>query len=136
VATLIDSTVFIEAERQQLPVASVLDRFEPDEELGIAAVTVAELLLGIHLSAPSPARDFRRDFIEDVIASVTVLDFDLEVARQYAEVWAGLRLAGYLIAPHDLMIGSTALVHGFAVLTHNVRDFARVPGLTVRQPNW
>jgi predicted nucleic acid-binding protein len=47
-----------------------------------------------------------------------------------------LRRAGNLIAPHDLMIGATALLHGYDVLTHNVRDFDRLPGLKVRLPGW
>jgi len=136
VAILIDSTVFIEAERRRLPVANVLVLTPDDEPVALAAITVSELLLGVHLGAPTEQRRFREEYIEDVIAHVTLLDFDLEVARVYADVWARLRLRGNMIAPHDLMIGSTALAHGFDVLTHNMRDFSRIPGLEVRQPAW
>jgi predicted nucleic acid-binding protein len=31
----------------------------------------------------------------------------------------------------DLLIASTALVHGYTVVTHNVQDYANIPGLTV-----
>jgi predicted nucleic acid-binding protein len=136
VGILIDSSVLIEAERQRRPVGTVFGELDGDEPLAIAAITASELLLGIHLSAPSRQRDARAAFIEDVLASVIVLDFDLAVAQRYAEVWAALRRSGNIIAPHDLMIGSTALTYDFAVLTHNVRDFDRIQGLQVRLPSW
>ncbi len=41
-----------------------------------------------------------------------------------------------MIALHDLIIAATALANGYGVLTENVRDFIRVPGLEVRQPTW
>ena len=65
-----------------------------------------------------------------------VLPFDLLVARVHARVSAQLLDAGRLIGAHDLLIAATALAHGYAVLTQNLRDFRRVPGLDVRQPSW
>jgi tRNA(fMet)-specific endonuclease VapC len=94
------------------------------------------MLVGVHLAAPSPERDYRQSFIERVIDRFEILDFDLPVARFYARVWSDLRRQGNVIAPHDLMIGSTALFHGYDVLTHNVRDFDRISGLRIRQPGW
>ena len=41
-----------------------------------------------------------------------------------------------MIGAHDLQIAATALAWGYAVLTDNLRDFHRVPGLEVRQPIW
>ncbi len=39
-------------------------------------------------------------------------------------------------ASHDLLIAATALAYGHSILTHNLREFRRVPGLDVRQPRW
>ncbi len=36
-----------------------------------------------------------------------------------------------MIGAHDLIISATALAHGHAVLTDNVGEFRRVPGLEI-----
>ena len=65
-----------------------------------------------------------------------ILPFGLAEARIHARIWAGLTASGTLIGAHDLLIAATALAHGFDLLTDNVREFSRVPGLVVRQPVW
>ena len=64
------------------------------------------------------------------------MEFDLRVALIHAQLWVELASAGQLIGAHDLMIAATAVAHGYAVLTDNLRDFNRVPGLEIRQPGW
>ena len=135
-ALLIDSSVFIELERRQIPLRRILELAQDAEPLACAALTISELLMGIHLAVPSPQRDFREVFVGEVIESVEILDFDLIAARRYATVLAELRRAGNVISTHDLMIGAAALANGYDVLTHNLRDFERIPSLTVRQPAW
>jgi predicted nucleic acid-binding protein len=126
-ALLIDSSVFIEAERRGLGLDAIGALLPPEELINMAAVTVSELLVGVHLASPV-ARQFEREaVIEEILARVPIFDFDLAAARVYAELWAGLRRAGSLIAPHDLMIGATALANGMEVLTQNARDFERFP---------
>lgn len=53
------------------------------------------------------------------------------VARLHAAIWAQLEAAGEIIAAHDLWIAATSLTHGLTLVTRNVRDFERVPGLEV-----
>ncbi len=55
------------------------------------------------------------------------------VARVHARLVADLTAAGRLIGPNDVMIAATAVAHGYGLLTLNVREFARVPGLDVRR---
>ena len=43
---------------------------------------------------------------------------------------------GQIIGHNDLIIASTALANDYDLLTDNVREFQRVPGLTMRQPVW
>jgi predicted nucleic acid-binding protein len=59
------------------------------------------------------------------------VDFDLGVARVYAELWATLERGGTKVSAHDLVIGATAVSRGDTVLTRNRRDFGKVPGLSV-----
>ena len=134
-ARLIDSSALIALERQAQPLRILLAT-APDEPWAIAGITAAELLLGVE-RADSPSRRRRRaGFVEQVLAEVPVLPFDLLVARVHARVSAQLLDAGRLIGAHNLLIAATALAHGYAVLTKNLRDFRRVPGLDVRQPSW
>src|SRR6266540_3142705 len=53
-------------------------------------------------------------------------------ARRHADLWAELAKRGRMIGPHDLLIGATALAHGYALATLNRREFRRVPGLVLR----
>jgi len=74
--------------------------------------------------------------VEAILERVPVLPFELRTARVHARTWAQLVSGGQSIGAHDLLIAATALAHGYAVLTQNRREFERVPGLVVRQPNW
>ena len=47
-----------------------------------------------------------------------------------------LSRTGQMIGANDLLIAATALTYGYDVMTHNVRDFEKVPGLDVRRPDW
>ncbi len=50
---------------------------------------------------------------------------------QFAVLRADLRRRGQLIPDLDLLIAATALSHDLALLTRNVRHFARIPGLRI-----
>jgi len=78
----------------------------------------------------------RLAFIEQILAGVEVIPFDLASAREYARVWAELTAAGTPIGQLDLLAAACALAHGHDVFTDNVGEFARVPGLAVHQPGW
>lgn len=108
----------------------------PDEPIALASITASELLVGI-FRADTPERRLRRErFVEAFLAHIPTLPFDLVVARMHAQLWAQLADAGQLIGPHDLILAATGVAHGHAVLTENVREFARIPGLVVRRPAW
>ena len=54
------------------------------------------------------------------------------VGRKFGELQAALFDAGKPAPEMDLLIAATALVHDLTLVTHNVRDFANVPGLMVQ----
>ena len=97
----------------------------------MSVVTVSELLIGVHHANTEERRRSRLLFVESVIAGVDVLDFTLDCARLHAEISAQLKKSGRMIGAHDLMIAATACYHGLAILTDNVSEFSRVPGLRV-----
>lgn len=134
-AQLIDSSVFIALERQDRP-ASAFAALAPSEPIAMSCITASELLVGVHHAAPAARRTRREAYVEALLARIPIVALDLRVARTHAYVWAHLTAQGQMIGAHDLLIASTALAHGYDLLTDNVREFARVPGLIVRRPVW
>lgn len=99
----------------------------PREDQFTSAVTLGELYRGAFRSAD---RDRHLKNIEErVLPAVSVLPFDVEVARVYGEVCAALEAAVRPLADADLQIAATALRHGLVLVTGNLKHFRRVPGL-------
>lgn len=128
---VVDSSVLIGLERRKLPLSALAD-LVPSDPLALAAMVAAELLAGVARADTDERRMRRRLFVEAVLDALPVIPFDLAAARAYAELWQQLAQAGLSIGTHDLVIGTTALAHGYGVLTFNRREFDRIPGLTVR----
>ena len=96
--------------------------------LAVSAITCAELWYGAAKSHhPHRNRADQDAFLEPL----RVVDFDTAAADRYATIRAHLGRAGRQIGDRDLMIASIALANGMGVLTSNVSEFARVPGLIV-----
>ncbi len=128
---LIDSSVFIAAERGRLALAGRLAGQE-HEPLALSVVTASELLHGVHRAADPVSRTRREQFVEAILARFPVVEFGLEAARVHARLWAELLGRGEPVGAHDLIIGATAIAMDFQVATANARDFRRVPGLRVQ----
>ena len=120
---LIDTSVLVDRERGRSQAVDDLD-----EPAAVAAVTIAELLHGAARGETEERRARREAFVESIVAWLPVVDFDLEVARRYASLWARTAAAGTPIGAHDLMIAATAQLLGWRVWTRNTRDFMNIPG--------
>lgn len=133
---LIDSTAFIHAERnRQTPadlVAEVMERWG-DTELGVSVMSAGELFHGCWRADTPSRRASREEFVEEILAAIPVVPLTLPMARVFGEIDARLSAAGQRIATSDLLIASTALSRGDAIVTGNTRHFDRVPGLTVHR---
>lgn len=134
-ARLIDSDVLIAVERRGGSADAFIQRLSR-EAAAVASITAAELLIGVHHADSSRRRLEREAFIDTSLERLPVLSFDLEAARVHAKLWAQLTSIGQMIGAHDLIIAATALANGYAVLTYNLGEFRRVPGLVVEQPGW
>ena len=69
--------------------------------------------------------------VEELLSNLTVLALDGEAGRHYADIRCALEKAGTPIGSHDLFIAAHARAQGLALVTHNLREFQRVPGLRV-----
>lgn len=72
--------------------------------------------------------------IEQLLSDVEILPLDEGVDRRYADLRMQLEQAGQPISAHDMLIAAHALALGLTMVTANVREFRRVPGLAVE--NW
>ncbi len=126
---MVDTNVFIRLEKS----GETLDfsRWESSEKAFASVVTASELLMGVHRADSEVRRQRRSVFVEAVISGVAVLDFTLGAARIHTELYAALAKKGQLIGAHDLIIAATARWHNLSLLTDNVNEFSRVPGLRV-----
>ncbi len=124
---LVDTSVLVDAERG----GGALGRVPQDEEHSISAITVSELLHGVHRAVDGARRTQRQAYVEHVMGELETLPVTLEVARTHAEIWAQLEATGEVIGIHDLWIVATAIANGLRIATANAREFQRVPGLDV-----
>ena len=135
-ALIIDTSVLITLERRDLLLESLRPFMDFDEPLAISSMTISELLIGMLRADSSRRQARRRIFIDGLLARVPILSFDLPSAVIHASIQDQLMAEGQIIGHNDLIIASTALANDFDLLTDNVREFQRVPGLTVRQSVW
>lgn len=104
-----------------------------NEPIALPAIVCAELLAGVHLAQSTARAESRRAKIRALIAQVPVVDFGLQVAERWAELFATLSRRGQLIPANDLLVASTATYLGFGVLVGpgDETHFRSVPGLRV-----
>ena len=98
------------------------------EGLCVSTVVLAELFAWAYLSRkPS----LLLEAIQELVAEVTVLDFDSRCAQRFGKLRADLAATGITVPVADLMIASVALTHDLTLVTHNVADFSHIPDLRV-----
>lgn len=129
---VLDTSILIAAERSADGFAQFLESLG-DDPVAIAAITASELLHGWHRARDAAVRARRGAFVDAVLDAIPVLPFGLPEARRHADLWAELMRRGAMIGPHDLLVGATALTHGYALATANRREFERVPGLALKE---
>ena len=98
--------------------------------MGISIITFAEIYEGIYYGS-DPKRN--EDIFGRFLQGVTVLGISRPIARQFALIRGALRQAGQLIPQPDLFIAATAIHYGLSLVTRNVSDFQRIPGLKLYQ---
>ena len=101
------------------------------ETIAVCSIVKAEMYTGARKSH-DPARTRA---VQDVfLRHFPSLPFNDAAASIYADLRAQLELAGTPIGPYDLQIAAIALANNLTLVTHNTREFSRVPGL--RLEDW
>ncbi|MDD2748523.1 tRNA(fMet)-specific endonuclease VapC [Acidithiobacillus sp.] len=97
-------------------------------QMAISTITLMELIYGAEKSQ-FPERNLAE--IEGFAARLEVLEYGMEAARHTGQLRAELARTGQPIGPYDQMIAGHARSTGLIVVTNNLREFERVPGLRV-----
>jgi len=110
--------------------ASVLDRFafHPVGDIGVSVITLAELECGITKSS-RPARN--RAALEQFVSPLEVASFDHPATTAYGRLRTILEKKGQPIGSMDLLIAAHAISLDARLITHNVKEFRKVPGLRI-----
>ncbi len=87
---LFDTTFLIDAERNQDDLDELI---ADDDDIAIAAITVAEINAGIQLAAPS-RRPRRQTFVDEIVDLIPILPYDKAVALHHATLLAAVHRAG------------------------------------------
>jgi len=125
---LLDTNTCIYLIRRRHP--GVLRRLEAYElgDLGVSSVTVAELRFGAEKSARPEGN---HEALERFLIPLEIADFDGSAAWAYGRIRSTLEARGTPIGPLDTLIAAHAVSLHATLVTNNVREFGRVPGLEV-----
>ncbi|MFV1991427.1 MAG: PIN domain-containing protein [Acidimicrobiales bacterium] len=123
---LLDTTFLIDAERND----DDLDELVADtDDVAIAAITVAELLVGVELASPK-LRGSRQDYVDAIVGSIPVLSYDVAIATEHAALLASVRTAGRPRGAHDLIIAATARATKRTIVSADRKAFDDLPKVT------
>jgi len=95
-------------------------------ELAISSITVFELEYG---AAKSNWGAHTRQKLAMFLSPFTILPFDDEDAAAAGKIRAYLEQKGTPIGPYDIQIAAQGISKGMTVVTHNTREFMRIPNL-------
>ena len=124
---LLDTTFLIDAERS---VGQLDEVIADDDDVAIAAITVAELLVGVELAAKRH-KVARETIVNSVVNGIPILAYDVTIASAHATLLAAVRAQGRPRGAHDLIIAATALATKRTVVTADQTAFDGLPGVVV-----
>lgn len=101
------------------------------ESLRLSTIVLGELEFGAEKSAYA---ERSRSRLAQLVRRLPLLGLDAEAAACYGRIRSQLERSGTPIGANDLWIAAQALRHSATLVTDNVREFERVPGLPVE--NW
>ncbi len=125
---IVDTNLLISAERGSRSLGRLIG---DSDDAAIAAVTAAELLVGVEL-AGRRQKDARRASVEALFEDLTIEDYTIDVARAHAGLLAHVRRTGRPRGVHDLIIAATAVNSDRIVVSADRAAFEGLPGVSVR----
>jgi predicted nucleic acid-binding protein len=131
---VLDSSILITAERRKLRPDEAVESVQKtlgEIPIVLCPVSVAEIGHGIYRANTPELRERRRAFLDELKATVPIHPVTEITAEIVARIGGEEAAKGVNLPLGDLIIGACALELGYAVGTGNLRDFNRIPGLTV-----
>ena len=125
---LLDTNICVLLIRQKSPQVLTQLTSHPITDIGISAVTVAELQYGVQKSS-RPAQN--QQALDQFLLPLTIISFDENDAVAYGQIRANLEAQGSPIGALDTLIAAQAVQYNLILVTNNVGEFARVPGLAI-----
>jgi tRNA(fMet)-specific endonuclease VapC len=112
---------------------TVLKKFQTFQinDLGISAITLAELEFGVYNSSHE---EQNQQALSQFISPLEIVPFDDRAADEYGRLRAYLKRRGFLIGAMDMLIAAQAKSLSMPLITNNVREFKKIPGLLLE--NW
>ena len=118
----------VDAERGGDSLAEVID---DGDDVAVAAITVAELKVGVQLAKGKSRRNKRERFVVAVLDAVSIEPYDLDVAEAHAALLAHVRQTGTPRGAHDLIIAATARARERQVVSSDRAGFVELPGVSI-----
>jgi len=128
---MLDTNICIYLIKKTAPYLLAQFTARPAAEFCLSSITLAELRYGV---AHSEYRDKNLTALTEFLAPLTTVAFDPPAATCYGEIREYLQQRGKLIGAMDLLIAAHAKSLDLTLITNNISEFARVPGLRVE--NW
>jgi tRNA(fMet)-specific endonuclease VapC len=129
-AFLLDSNILIYFFKDAGAVRAHFRQHE-DVDIKLCTPVLWELMTGSYKVKDGSSQKARLAAVQDRFETLT---FDLSAAQHAAKARAHLEVQGTPLGPVDTMLAGIALAHQLTMVTRNVREFERVPGLQVQ--NW
>jgi tRNA(fMet)-specific endonuclease VapC len=103
---------------------------EQQKDLFTSAIVACELRYGVEKRGSR----ILAERVEELLRAIEVLPFPVESDRHYGRIRVELEMQGTIIGANDMLIAAHALAYKSILVTDNLREFRRVPGLSVE--NW
>jgi tRNA(fMet)-specific endonuclease VapC len=128
---LLDTNICIYIIKKKPP--QVLKKFKTFKinDLGMSSITLAELEFGVHLST-YPEKN--QEALNEFLSPLEILPFDDRAAISYGNIRAYLQQRGMKIGAMDMLIAAQAKSLSIPLVTNNLKEFKRIPGLLLE--NW
>jgi tRNA(fMet)-specific endonuclease VapC len=128
---LLDTNTCIYIIKRKPP--KVLEKFQTLDisDVGISSITVAEIEYGVY---KSQRQEQNRAALSQFLIPLEIIPFDERSTQTYGRIRAQLERQGIVIGSMDMLIASQAISSGLILVTNNVRELSRIPGLVIE--NW
>lgn len=127
---MLDTNIVIYIQKELSPAIDRFNQIDPTETC-FSSIALAELIYGME---KSNRKSESKDNLEKILKTIKVVDFNPGAAAKYGQVCHYLLKCGTPIGIMDMLIASHALSMDLIMVTNNVREFERVPGLKIE--NW